>query len=232
MIKTKSHLSFIHRFIPPKDIQSDERARQLATGGKAFTTFLLLHGTGGNEQDLIPLAYELDKSAAILSPRGKVLENGISPRFFHRLAEGVFDLEDLKFRTNELADFVIDASKTYNFDLQHIIAVGYSNGANIAASMLLLRPEILSSAILFRAMVPHVPEKLPDLNGKHILMSSGLYDPIVSRQEAERLFGLFKIAGANISLSWQESGHELAMEEIWKAKEWLRMQSSFRSSFA
>jgi phospholipase/carboxylesterase/glyoxalase family protein len=178
------------------------------------------------------LAYELDKNAAILSPRGKVLENVISPRFFRRLAEGVFDLEDLKFRTNELADFVIDASKTYNFDLQHIIAVGYSNGANIAASMLLLRPEILSSAILFRAMVPLVPEKLPDLNGKHIFMSSGLYDPIVSRQEAERLFGLFKIAGANISLSWQESGHELTMEEIRKAKEWLRMQSSFRSSFA
>jgi phospholipase/carboxylesterase len=95
------------------------------------------------------LAHELDKRAAILSPRGKVLENGIAPRFFRRLAEGVFDLEDLKFRTNELADFVIDASETYNFDLQHAIAVGYSNGANIAASILLLRPEILSSAILF-----------------------------------------------------------------------------------
>ena len=119
MIKTKSHLSFIHRFIPPKDIQSDERARQLATERKTFTTFLLLHGTGGNEQNLVPLAYELHKSAAILSPRGKVLENGIAPRFFRRLAEGVFDLEDLKFRTNELADFVIDASKTYNFDLQY-----------------------------------------------------------------------------------------------------------------
>jgi predicted esterase len=98
--------------------------------------------------------------------------------------------------------------------------------------MLLLRPEILSSAILFRAMVPLVPQTLPNLNDKHIFMSSGLYDPIVSRQEAERLFGLFKIAGANISLSWQESGHELTMEEIRKAKEWLRMQSSFRSSFA
>ena len=110
----------------------------------------------------------------------------------------------MKFRTNELADFVIDASKTYNFDLQHIIAVGYSNGANIAASMLLLRPEILSSAILFRAMVPLVPQILPNLTKKHIFMSSGLYDPIVSRQEADRLFGLFKKAGANISLSWQE----------------------------
>jgi phospholipase/carboxylesterase len=231
MDKTKTHLSFIHRFMPPKNGWADERARQLATGEKAFTTFLLLHGTGGNEQDLIPLVYEIDKSAAILSPRGKVLENGITPRFFRRLAEGVFDIEDLKFRTNELADFVNDASKTYDFDLQHVIAIGYSNGANIAASMLLLRPEILSSAILFRAMVPLVPEILPDLSNKHIFMSSGLYDPIVSRQQAENLFGLFKNAGANVSLSWQESGHELTMEEVRKAKEWLLQYTTSHSSF-
>jgi phospholipase/carboxylesterase len=231
MDKTKTHLSFIHRFMPPKNGWADERARQLATGEKAFTTFLLLHGTGGNEQDLIPLVYEIDKSAAILSPRGKVLENGITPRFFRRLAEGVFDIEDLKFRTNELADFVNDASKTYDFDLQHVIAIGYSNGANIAASMLLLRPEILSSAILFRAMIPLVPEILPDLSNKHIFMSSGLYDPIVSRQQAENLFGLFKNAGANVSLSWQESGHELTMEEVRKAKEWLLQYTTSHSSF-
>jgi predicted esterase len=221
MVKTKTDLGFIHRFMPPKNAPDSERAKRGATEGKIFTTFLLLHGTGGNEQDLIPLANELDKRAAILSPRGKVLENGIAPRFFRRLAEGVFDLEDLKFRTNELADFVIDASKTYGFDLQHILAVGYSNGANIAASMLLLRPEILSSAILFRAMVPLVPQTLPNLSGKRIFMSSGLMDPIVSLDETDRLFGLFKKAGANILLSWQESGHELTMDEIRKAREWL-----------
>ncbi len=120
------------------------------------------------------------------------------PRFFRRLAEGVFDIEDLKFRTNELADFVKDASKAYDFDLQRTIAIGYSNGANIvAASMLLLRPEILSAAILFRAMVPLVPDILPDLSNKHIFMSSGLHDPIVPKQEAEGLFGLFKNAGAH-----------------------------------
>jgi predicted esterase len=230
MVKTKADLGFIHRFMPPKNVPDSGRAKQGSTEGKTFTTFLLLHGTGGNEQDLIPLAYEIDKSAAILSPRGKVLENGITPRFFRRLAEGVFDLEDLKFRTNELADFVIDASKTYGFDLQRIIAVGYSNGANIAASMLLLRPEILS-AVLFRAMVPFVPQKLPDLSKKRIFMSSGLMDPIVSLDEADRLFGLFKKAGANISLSWQESGHELTIEEIRKAKEWL-VYSTTTSSFA
>jgi phospholipase/carboxylesterase len=239
MYNKKTGLGFIHTFIPPKYEQSSSNAItrtsriETETQGKTFTTFLLLHGTGGNEQDLIPLAYKLDKRAAILSPRGKVLENGITPRFFRRLAEGVFDLEDLKFRTNELADFVIDASKTYDFDLQHIIAVGYSNGANIAASMLLLRPEILSSAILFRAMVPLVPRTLPNLSDKRIFMSSGLYDPIVSRQEADRLFGLFKNAGANVSLSWQESGHELTMDDIQKAKEWLMNSiSSSHPSYA
>jgi predicted esterase len=236
MDRKKAELGFIHSFIPPRPEESRPvtATRRRKTDGKTFTTFLLLHGTGGNEQDLIPLAYELDEKAAILSPRGKVLENGITPRFFRRLAEGVFDLEDLKFRTNELADFVIDASKTYDFDLQHIIAVGYSNGANIAASMLLLRPEILSFAILFRAMVPLVPQTLPNLSDKRIFMSSGLYDPIVSRREADRLFGLFKKAGANISLSWQESGHELTIDEIGKAREWLRTHStsSTRSSFA
>src|ERR687885_485411 len=233
MVKTKTDLGFIHRFMSLKNLPDSEKAKQGEIEGKTFTTFLLLHGTGGNEEDLIPLAYELDKRAAILSPRGKVLENGVAPRFFRRLAEGVFDLEDLKFRTNELADFVNDASKAYGFDLQRAIAVGYSNGANIAASILLLRPEILSSAILFRAMVPLVPETLPDLSNKHIFMSSGVYDPIVSKQEAEKLFGLFKSAGANVSVSWQESGHELTMEEIRKAKEWLlHSTSSTRSSFA
>src|ERR1044071_3733887 len=117
---------FIHEFVP----------------GSSSRTLLLLHGTGGNERDLILLGRELDANAALLSPRGKVLENG-RPRFFRRLAEGVFDLEDLKYRANELADFVSDASKTYDFDLQHVIAVGYSNGANIAGSMLLIRPEIM-----------------------------------------------------------------------------------------
>src|SRR5690242_7223368 len=237
MNKKKTELDFIHSFIPPKyekigdDIDTRTSKQETEREGKTFTTFLLLHGTGGNEQDLVPLAYELDNTAAILSPRGKVLENGITPRFFRRLAEGVFDLEDLKFRTNELADFVIDASKTYDFDLRHIIAVGYSNGANIAASMLLLRPEILSSAILFRAMVPLVPRTLPNLSDKRIFMSSGRHDPIVSRQEADRLFGLFKKAGANISLSWQESGHGLTMDEIRKAREWLLQYSTSHASF-
>src|SRR6266478_6575321 len=132
---------FIHEFVP----------------GSSERTLLLLHGTGGNERDLIPLGHELDPGASLLSPRGKVLENGM-PRFFRRLAEGVFDLEDLTKRTHELADFVIAAAQRYKIDMKNIVAVGYSNGANIAASMLLLRPEILSAAVLFRAMVPLVSE--------------------------------------------------------------------------
>jgi predicted esterase len=113
--------------------------------------------------------------------------------------------------------------------LHRVIAVGYSNDANIAASMILLRPEILSAAILFRAMIPLVPEPLPDLSSKHIFMSSGVYDPIVPKQEAERLFGLFKKTGTRVSLSWQVSGHELTVEDVEKAKEWLH--SSSPSSF-
>jgi phospholipase/carboxylesterase len=211
----KASLEFNHRFIP-----SHAREAGTSKGKTPPTTLLFLHGTGGNEEDMIPLGQQIDPEAAILSPRGKVLENGM-PRFFRRLAEGVFDIEDLKFRTNELADFVNDASKAYGFDMQHTIAVGYSNGANIASSLLLLHPEILCCAILFRAMVPLQPNTLPDLTNKHIFMSSGIHDPIVPKQDAENLSALFKKAGAKVSLHWQNSGHELRMEEIKKAKEWL-----------
>src|ERR671913_1509242 len=136
-------LGFTHRYISPLDRNE-----------KAELTLLLLHGTGGNEDDLLPLGRELDPNAGLLSPRGKILEGGRIPRFFRRLAEGVFDIEDLKFRTYELASFVQKCSLHYRFDLNQTIAVGFSNGANIGASILLLRSEVLQGAILFRAMVP------------------------------------------------------------------------------
>jgi len=218
----KLRLGYIHRFILPSDDMRTRREQGQKGERNKFTTFLLLHGTGGNEEDLIPLAQQLCQKSAILSPRGKVLENGVAPRFFRRLAEGVFDIEDLKYRTNELADFVKDASNAYDFDVHNVIAVGYSNGANMGASILLLRPEILSGAILFRAMVPLIPEILPNLTNKHIFMSSGVYDPIVTRQGAEKLFGLFRKAGAEVTINWQESGHELTMEEVQIAREWLQ----------
>ena len=205
---SSSELGFIHQFIP-----ASTRPDQV--------TLLLLHGTGGNEQDLIPLGQELYPRAAILSPRGKVLESGM-PRFFRRLAEGVFDIEDLKFRTHELADFVRKASKVYKFDLQYIISIGYSNGANIASSLLLIHPEIITSAVLFRAMVPFIPEKVPNLTGKNIFIGAGQYDPIVPLKQTETLFGFFEKAGANVVLHFEEnSGHELGYDEISAAKDWL-----------
>jgi phospholipase/carboxylesterase len=223
-LNEKNQLGFIHKFIS-SNVKVERKGRS-----NDEPTFLLLHGTGGNEEDLIPVAREISFEAAILSLRGKILEGGIAARFFRRLAEGVFDLEDLKFRTNELANFVINASKIYGFDLQHVIALGYSNGANIASSMLLLRPEVLSAAILFRAMIPFVPNSLPDLSNKYIFMSSGLYDSLIPKQDAERLFSLFESAGAKVSISWQNSGHELVIAEVRKAKEWFYSSSSLSFS--
>src|SRR5947209_18016780 len=171
-------------------------------------TLLLLHGTGGNERDLIPLGRELDINASLLSPRGKVLENGM-PRFFRRLAEGVFDLEDLKKRTNELAEFVAAASQHYGFASDEIVAVGYSNGANIAASVMLLRPEVLSAAILFRAMVPIVPETKPNLSSVRVWIGAGSNDPIIPTSETKRLAEGLRNAGANVTLRHFQAGHEL-----------------------
>jgi phospholipase/carboxylesterase len=202
-------LDFVHRFI------SDKSKAQ-----KSSLTLLLLHGTGGTEDDLIPLGNELATNASILSVRGKVLENGM-PRFFRRLEEGVFDLEDLKMRTDELADFILKSSSVYEFDLKRLVAVAYSNGANIGASLLLKRPEVLAGAILFRAMVPFVPDVLPDLSKKSVILLEGLRDPIVSKQEAESLLKIFTDAHCNVTLKWQESGHNLAEEDIVSAKKWL-----------
>ncbi len=204
-----TELGFIHRFIP-----ANSKAKQ------TDLTLLLLHGTGGNEEDFIPLGKELASNASILSVRGKVLENGMS-RFFKRIKEGVFDLEDLNLRTNELADFILNSSSIYEFDLERIIAVGFSNGANIGASLLLRRPEVLTGAILFRAMVPFIPTVLADLSKKHILLSQGLHDPIVSRGEAENLLRLFTKARSDATLEWQDSGHNLVQQDIVASRRWL-----------
>jgi phospholipase/carboxylesterase len=166
------------------------------------------------------LGKELASDASILSVRGKVLENGM-PRFFRRLEEGVFDLEDLKMRTDELAEFILKSSSMYEFDPKKMVVVGYSNGANIGASLLLKRPKVLAGAILFRAMVPFVPDVLPDLSTKSIILLEGLRDPIVSRREAETLMKLFTDARCDVTLKWQDSGHNLTQEDIVLAKKWL-----------
>src|SRR6476469_8372092 len=199
---------FIHDFVP----------------GSSNRTLLLLHGTGGNERDLIALGRELDPNAALLSPRGKVLENGM-PRFFRRFAEGVFDLEDLKYRTNELADFVTAAAQHYGFSSDQLVAVGYSNGANIAASMLLLRPEIMDRAILFRAMVPLIPDTLPDLSSVRVWIGSGDQDPIIPPSEVQRLVELLRGAGADVTIRFFNAGHGLTNDDVITARDWLEKLS-------
>lgn len=180
---------------------------------------LLLHGTGGNEHDLVPLAPMIVPGAGVLSPRGKVLENGM-PRFFRRLSEGVFDLEDLRFRTHELADFIGHAGVEYGVKAERLIAVGFSNGANIAASLLLLRPDAIGGAVLFRAMVPLVPEPRPDIPGTPVLLSNGRLDPLVSERETERLAGLLSECGASVTLAWQPAGHQLTQNDVQQARDW------------
>jgi predicted esterase len=183
-------------------------------------TLLMLHGTGGNEHDLLPVARMLDPSAAVLSPRGQVLENGM-PRFFRRLAEGVFDVEDLKRRASDLATFTTSAAAHYGFDPDGVVAVGFSNGANIAAAVLLLHPGTLARAVLFRAMVPLVPDPLPSLAGATVLISNGRGDPIISGTETERLASLLRACGADVELAWQPGGHELTRADVATAQTWL-----------
>jgi phospholipase/carboxylesterase len=197
---------FIHRFVPA---ENDSGA-----------TLLVLHGTGGDENDLIPLGQELAPGAAILSPRGKVSEYG-APRFFRRLAEGVFDHEDLVFRTHELAEFIETSAEEYGFDPNKLIAAGYSNGANIAASLILLHPGMLRAAVLFRSMVPFEPEVTPDLSGMPVFMASGKRDQIITPDNTQRLAEILSEAGAKVDLRWSNTGHGLTYEEIEEAKEWL-----------
>jgi predicted esterase len=190
-----------------------------AANGSA-RTLLLLHGTGGDERDLLPLAETLDPSAGVLSPRGKVLEHGM-PRFFRRLAEGVFDTEDVRRRAHELAEFVKRSAAAHELSIAHIVAVGFSNGANIASALLLLHPEVLGAAILFRAMVPLEPGAAPALSKTPVFLSNGRADSLVPVAETERLAALLKNAGAAVTLAWQPSGHQLTPGDVDQARTWL-----------
>ena len=183
-------------------------------------TLLLLHGTGGDENDLLQIGRALAPRANLLSPRGQVLENGM-PRFFRRLSEGVFDENDLRQRTHELADFVTLSIERYQLDANKIFALGFSNGSNIAASLLLLRPQVLAGAILLRPMVPLVPEILPDLRDKPIFIAAGRQDSLVSIEQSEALAELLKNAGASVTLRWQNAGHRLENEDWQSARDWL-----------
>jgi predicted esterase len=207
-------LGFAHRFIP---------------GAPDKPVLLLLHGTGGDENDLLPLGEALLPGAARLSPRGRVLENGM-PRFFRRLAEGVFDMEDLRTRTHELADFVEAAGEAYGLSEHRPVAVGFSNGANIAAAMLLLRPGVLDGALLIRPMVPLIPETLPDLRGLPVQINAGQLDPLVPAPQSEALATLLRQAGASVDLRWISGGHALTREDLDVGKSWFGVSSLSRAA--
>jgi phospholipase/carboxylesterase len=203
-VSTPAALNFIHRFLP----------------GTSSRTLLLLHGTGGNEADLIQFGRALDSQAKLLSPRGKVSEDGM-PRFFQRLAEGVFDEEDLIRRTHELADFIEQAAVRYGFDPQKAVAVGYSNGANIAGALLLLRPGAIRGAALLRPMVPLIPKELPKLKDAPVLVAAGNQDPIVPAENTRQLADLLRRAGADVTVYFEDAGHGLTDRTVEAITRWL-----------
>ncbi len=198
---------FVHTWIPAQDPATTR-------------TLLLLHGTGGDENDLIPLGQTLDPNAHLLSPRGRVDEQGAN-RFFRRIREGVFDQENMRQETEALAGFIAKAAKEYDFDRSEVFGVGFSNGANMAASLMLRHPESLRGAFLMRAMVPFEPDPIPPLSGKRVLISSGESDPMVSRDQAERLAAILVQGGADIEHLWLPTGHNLTRQELELAKQWL-----------
>jgi len=197
-------LGFIHRFEP----------------GTSADTILLLHGTGGDEGDLLSIGRRVAPRANLLSPRGKVLENGM-PRFFQRTAVGVFDEADLVKRTEELGQFVRAAARHYGFNPERIRALGYSNGANTAAALLLLDDSLLAGAALLRAILPIEPPRPPDLTGVPVLIAAGRRDPYSSAERVEALADRLQSAGASVDLQWSLRGHDLDPAEIDAMEEWI-----------
>ena len=207
MTTTASALSFVHRYEPPHTTPDG-------------TTLLLLHGTGGDESDLLPLGSVLNPRAGLLSPLGKVAEQGAS-RFFRRIKGGGFDARDRITRTQELAQFVEAASAHYGLDPTRIVGVGFSNGATAVASLLLLRPGILSAAALFAPSLPFVPNGLPDLVSAPVYIGAGRSDTIAQPERTMELVELLRRARANVQLSWHKGGHTLTPEQVTEARDWL-----------
>jgi len=207
LIKKADTFGFTHRL---------ERGGASGNG----VALLLLHGMGGSEDDLIGLGRSLREDADLLSPRGKVEEAGMA-RYFRRLAEGVFDRDDLRQRTEELAAFIDEAASGYGLRRDAIVAVGYSNGANIAASLLIEHPRSLAGAVLFHPMLPFEPEGRPDLSGVHVLIAAGRADPLVPVSSTSRLAELLASSGAAVATVWQDGGHSLQRSEAEAAREWI-----------
>ena len=201
-------LGFIHRFVPGED---------------SSETLVVLHGTGGNENDLVGIGQAIAPGAAILSPRGNVLENG-APRFFRRIAEGVFDPKEVRTRAEELARFIRAAVVTYRLDASRVFALGYSNGANIASTVMLIEPGIIQGSILLRPMVVYEPPEKKDLSGSSVFISAGRMDQIVPTSSVEQLAEIFRSANADVTLKWQLTGHNLVPTEVREAAEWFGLQ--------
>jgi predicted esterase len=204
--ETNEISGFVHRFIPS------------AAGEQR--TLVLLHGTGGDENDLLPFGERLAPGWALLSPRGRVLE-GSMPRFFRRLAPGVFDEEDLRLRAWELAEFLREACREYGLDSRQLTVLGYSNGANVAAAVMLLEPGSIDNAILWRPMVPVRPPEIPDLSETKVLIGGGLRDMIVLPSRTDELTSLLRSGGATVESYWNAGGHELGPRDLDAAAAWL-----------
>lgn len=202
----KKELGFIHHFIP--------------SSGKIDEVILLLHGTGGDENYLINIGRRISPGAAILTPRGNIFDHG-SNRFCSRSPEGVFDIADVKLRTDELSDFILKSSKRYKFDVNNLSVVGYSNGASIAAGVILTHPGIIKRAVLFHPGLPLIPDILPDLSSTRALITYGDNDTIVKPGESKALANLLKKCRAQVVVYRHSKHHELEKSEIIAAKRFL-----------
>jgi phospholipase/carboxylesterase len=200
-------LSFIHQYIEPEDPDKG--------------TTLLLHGTGANEHDLLNLGRMITPGAGLLSPRGKILENGMYPRFFRRLEEGVFDIDNLLEQTHDLAAFIQVAANTYGFPAENITIAGFSNGANIGCSLLMQYPEMFDRAVLLRPMVPYEPETEPALAGKKIFVAAGTDDPLIPNENTQALVQMLRTFGGEVTLEWEEAGHNLTQKELTAVRRWI-----------
>ncbi len=180
---------------------------------------MLLHGTGGDEYDLVDLGRYIAPDLTLISPRGRAPENGMN-RWFARHAEGILDEQDIKKRTAELHRFLPKATQAHGVSAKKLWALGFSNGANMAAAMLLLYPESFAGAVLFRPMLPLKPENLPDLKGKHLFIAAGTHDTMIPRESTEMLIGILQDQGAVLQVNWATAGHGFGQDEVVLAKQW------------
>ena len=199
-------LNYIHTFVPA------------ASDSSRPVTLLLLHGTGGDENSLLSLGNDLWPGAALLGLQGKVLENGMPPSFRRFTEVGI---HDVRSRTEELAQFIRAASERYRFSTRTLIVVGHSNGANLAASLILLHPHYLAGAVLFRVTVPLVPQIIRDFSNLFIFIGAATADPLIPTGQAGELAAIFKSGGAEVAISWHHGGRELGEEDIQAARNWL-----------